>query len=131
MFYPDFHKTILCSADLSLALEAARLLPIDAAAVCGIHRTTFLRQMRGQSPVNVTCYRLLTVLGGWLPEPFRDWRITKGALWSPEDIAFEPGEIRSLPYLHALIAEYRRLLRIESSQPAPKVRPIGDLRNGL
>ena len=88
----------------------------EAADVCGIHRTSYERQEKGQSRVNVTVFRLLLMRAGWLPDPFEGWSIGQGSLWTPEDVRIDPGEIRALPYLYAMIADLRRRL---GERPAP------------
>ena len=40
---------------------------------------------------------------GWM-----GWRFAQGKLWSPEGHGFSAGDIRALPYVHALAAEYIR-----------------------
>lgn len=111
MDYADFETKHPGPEDLKNARRSARLTQDEAAKLCGLHRTSYQRQERGESRVNVAAFRLLLMRAGWLPDPFDGWSIGQGALWSPEDVRYEPGEIRALPYLHALIAELKRKLR--------------------
>lgn len=44
-------------------------------------------------------------------EGFEGWHIINGFLVSPENIEYSAGEIRSIQYLYALIAELKTQLR--------------------
>jgi hypothetical protein len=88
----------------------------QAADLCGIHRTTYERQEAGKSRVSIAAYRLLLMHGGWLPGEFEGWGIRDNKLWSTEDVGFSPGEIRAIPILYALIAEYEQQLNIPRRQ---------------
>lgn len=41
-----------------------------------------------------------------------NWTVTDCGLYTPENVEFTPGEIRSIPYLKALVAEYQTIERI-------------------
>ena len=127
MYYADFESTKIDKQMLYSARRNARLTIQEAADLCGIHRTTFERQENGSSKVNTTVFRLLLMRGGWLPDEFEGWKIGQGMLWSPEDVSFSPGEIRSLPYLYALIAELKRELKKANGDntklPEPEIGP--------
>ena len=106
------------AADLAEARWLARLTVPEAADLAGLHRTTYARQENGASRVSLAVYRLFSCRAGDLPDPaFAGWSMGQGQLWTPESWSLSPGEIRAIPYLWALLAEYRRLL----SQP-----PIGN-----
>lgn len=105
MSYDAFIDTKPHHESLRIARTRAKLNRNEAAQACGLHRTNYTRQEKGQSRVNLACYRLLLIMGGRLPAPFNGWSINHSALWSPEGVSYSPGEIRALPYLHALIAE--------------------------
>lgn len=111
---------------LKTARRNARLTPEQAADLCGIHRTTYARMENGSSRVNVACFRLILMHAGWLPGEFEGWSISRGQLWSPEDVSYSPGEIRAIPYLYAIIADYERELGIPNREPpvAPNVVPF-------
>ncbi|MEW8027429.1 MAG: helix-turn-helix domain-containing protein [Candidatus Thiodiazotropha sp.] len=126
MLFADFMTRKPSKEMLIDARRNARLSSEAAADLCGCHRTTYARMESGSSRVNVACFRLIMTAAGWLPEPFRGWSIGQGKLWTPEDISFEPGEIRSIPYLYAIIADYERELGIPNREPpiAPNVIPF-------
>lgn len=111
-------------AELKHARQVSRLSVAAAANLCGIHRTTLLRQEAGESRVSLAAYRLLLAAAGFLPgDPaWQGWRMDGAALWSPEGVRFTAGEVRSIPYLHALISELERELRADQ-QPA-KITPL-------
>ncbi len=111
MSYGLFDINNPTAEDLKNARRFARLSQEDAAIMCGLHRTNYQRQERGISRVNVAAFRLLLMLGGWLPEPFDGWRIFRGALHSPEGYHFEPGELYALPFKMQLLSEFARQLR--------------------
>lgn len=108
------------------ARRNARLTKLQAADLCGIHRTSYERQEKGDSRVNVTVYRLILSRAGWLPAPFEGWSIGQGKLWTPEGVALDPGEIKALPYYYAMIAELKRRLAQLEGTPEPK-RTTGDI----
>ncbi|MEW8131490.1 MAG: helix-turn-helix domain-containing protein [Candidatus Thiodiazotropha endolucinida] len=118
MLFADFTTRKPTKEMLIDARENARLTLETAAELCGCHRTTYTRMESGSSKVNVACFRLLMMAAGWLPAPFEGWSIGQGKLWSPEDVSFEPGEIKAIPYLYAIIADYERELGIPNRAPA-------------
>lgn len=118
MLFADFDTRKPTKEMLIDARRNAKLTPDTAADICGCHRTTYSRMESGSSKVNVSCFRLIMMVAGWLPAPFEGWSIGQGKLWTPEDVSFEPGEIRAIPYLYAIIADYERELGIPNRQPA-------------
>jgi transcriptional regulator with XRE-family HTH domain len=118
--FADFETRKPTKEMLIDARRNARLSPEQAAEMCGVHRTTYKRMESGSSRVNVTAFRLLLLLSGWLPGEFEGWSIGQGKLWSPEDVSFTPGEIRSIPYLYSIIADYERQLKIGIHAPNKK-----------
>lgn len=110
-------------AQLKHARQVARLSLSDAALLCGIHRTTLARQEAGTSRVSLAAYRLLLSQAGYLPAfaAWQGWRLDTNAIWSPDGVQYGVGEIRALPYLHALISELQREAR---GQAADKVAPL-------
>lgn len=80
-----------------------------------IHPRTWVRWMRGLSPIPRAPYMLLRLLArGELPqggETWEGWRFVRGFLVSPENIEFSAGEVRALPIQYARIAELERLVR--------------------
>ncbi|MCU7841815.1 MAG: hypothetical protein KZQ94_20875 [Candidatus Thiodiazotropha sp. (ex Troendleina suluensis)] len=111
------------------ARHHARLTQSQASDLCGLHRTSYTRQESGQSKVNCACYRLIAMVGGWLiGKDFEGWHIDRQGdkLWSPEDVSFTPGEIRAIPYLYAIIADYERQLDIQrnNTMSPPNVIPF-------
>ena len=81
----------------------------QAADLVGVSKRTYRRWELGKAPIRLAAFRLIKLAAsGYLPDPaWQDWRFYQGALYSPERVKFMPGEIRALPYLHALIAELR------------------------
>lgn len=126
MLFGDFDTRKPTKEMLKDARKNARLSPEQAAEMCGVHRTTYTRMESGSSRVNIACFRLLLVLAGWLPGDFEGWSIGQDKLWSPEDVSFTPGEIRSIPYLYSIIADYERELGIPNMKPlvSPNVVPF-------
>lgn len=47
------------------------------------------------------------------------WRIIRDQLVSPENVVFTPGDLRALPYLWALLAEFRRQRREAADAEIP------------
>lgn len=114
MQFADFDTRKPTPEMLYDARRDARMSIDQAAQFCGLHRTSYARQESGQSRVSAACYRLLAMMGGWLPgTAFEGWHIDRDfdKLWSPEDVYFTPGEIRSIPYLYATIRDYEIELR--------------------
>ncbi|MEW8071929.1 MAG: helix-turn-helix domain-containing protein [Candidatus Thiodiazotropha sp.] len=118
MLFADFTTRMPTKEMLVDARKNARLSKETAADLCGCNRSTYTRMESGSSRVNVACFRLIMMMAGWLPTPFEGWSIGQGKLWSPEDVSFEPGEIKAIPYLYAIIADYERELGIPNRQPA-------------
>lgn len=84
-----------------------------AAAMCGISFRQYMRYENGQANIPESNYRLMQIMGAGQLEPInRRWAgwILKKDLISPENVTYTPGEIKSLPYLYALIAELREQL---------------------
>lgn len=79
--------------------------------LCNVHRTTVARWLRGavQPPESV----LATLrAAAWGQRPGYDkawdgWIFRDGLLWSPENEAFDSGEIRALVYLRPLVKSQR------------------------
>ena len=112
MLYGDFQTKHISGHDLTEARAEARLSIDQAAELCGVNRTTLQRQENNGSRASLAFYRLLLMHAGWLPPPFEGWKITKTGITSPEHrhIEYEPGEILSLPLLHAQIADMARAM---------------------
>ena len=95
--------------DLKRARQRARLTVNQAADLAGVSRRTYQRQENGKSRIHPAIYRLFMSRCGWLPDPaFEGWFIGHGAIWTPDNWKIEPGELMSLPYLYALIAEQKK-----------------------
>lgn len=112
----------MCPDQIWLTRHVGRLSIEEAAALCGVSPRTWRRYENGQTPIPVGLARLLSICAaGTLPGAGRGWdgwRIFRGELLSPERVAFTPGEIRSLPYLHALVRELRGQL-MKPACPGP------------
>ncbi len=84
----------------------------DDRAMVGVSRRTWARWRRGQARIPHAVLALIRILvHGELPQGGKNWegwRFYKGNLISPEGHGYAPGNIRALPYLHALIAELQR-----------------------
>lgn len=122
----DYSTTRIDGHDLAHARRAARLTPSEAAALAGIHRTTYARQEAGTARPSLALFRLLLVLAGDLPDPaWSGWCFHRGELFSPEGVAFTPGELRAIPHVYALVAEQARQLgRPVSGKPRDYVGVI-------
>ncbi|MCW8917493.1 MAG: helix-turn-helix domain-containing protein [Gammaproteobacteria bacterium] len=109
--------------DLKQARQRARLTLDQAADLAGVCRRTYRRQELGQSRIHPAIYRLFMSRCGWLPDPaWSGWFIGQGKLWTPTNWGIEPGELVSLPYLYAMIAELKRRDGQQKS-PEPFARP--------
>ncbi len=115
----DFWATTITAADLKAARHKARLYDLnEAAELAGIHKRTYQRQERGEVRPSLSIYRLFLSRAGFLPDrAFEGWRITKGQIWTPENVGATAGEIAALPYTYALIDELRRQLDMEPIYP--------------
>ena len=85
-------------------------LSVDqACSLTGVSRTTYKRWEAGTQRITLAAFRLIKYLvAGYIQsEEWKNWRFINDGLYSPEDVRFSPGEIRALPYLHALIAELK------------------------
>lgn len=97
--------------DVTLGLD-----PSDIASLTGVDLTTARRWKRGR-PIPEPARRLLRILTAGELEIFgREWRgwwldAKNGVLCSPEQWAFRPSEILSLPFLHGMIASYQSQIR--------------------
>jgi hypothetical protein len=81
--------------DSSYGLPAERL-----ATIAGVHVSTARRwKRRGRVPRGVARLVEITIDGdlGAIHETWRGWRLTEGALWSPEGTVYSPGEVRAIP----------------------------------
>jgi len=106
----EFEKKKPTGADLMEARRYARLTPDEAAKACGIHRTTYARQENDTARVSVAAYRLLILLGGHIPgNEWQGWRLSRGALHSPEGNEYTPGDLYAVHWLHQSV----RFLRAE------------------
>jgi len=100
--------------DLVYARLAARLSPAEAAALCGIHRTTYLRQERGQARVSLAVYRLLLVMGGLMPWPdWAGWACLQGRLYPPWDTprGYSPADVLRLEWVYQQLSAERARVR--------------------
>ncbi len=103
-------ETTPTTSDLIHARQIAGFTRAKAADLCGLHRTSYTRQEKGQTRINLAAYRLLLVCGGWMIEPdWHGWRVCNGKIWSPENIGHTPGDFRSIHWLHQSV----RFLRAE------------------
>lgn len=95
--------------------HVGRLTIEEASRLCGVSPRTWRRYEHGETTIPPGLALLLKVCaGGALPtdsSSWAGWRMFRGELYSPEGLAFRPGDIRSMPYLHALVAELRAQLR--------------------
>ena len=103
-------------------LDAATL-----ARITGTHIATVRRWKRGY-PMPEATRRLIVLmtardLGAFAPA-WAGWRIdSSGELVSPEDWRYQPGHVRSIEFLHGMIASYKSearaaAARLESSKQA-------------
>jgi transcriptional regulator with XRE-family HTH domain len=83
----------------------------QAAQICAVDRSTYRRWERGAARIPAAAFRLLHFHANGFPigdRAWSGWRFHRGRLYSPENVGFDPGEIRALPYLYALVAELTR-----------------------
>jgi len=100
--------------DVVYARLEARLSPADAAALCGIHRTTYLRQERGQTRVSLAVYRLLLVMGGLMPWPdWAGWQCVEGRIYPPWDErrGYAPADVLRLEWVYQQLSAERARVR--------------------
>lgn len=79
----------------------------QAAALCGVDRTTFARWETGQSRIPKAAFQLISfIAAGTLPPvagaAWQGWMIKNGRLYAPNGWAFTPGELLTVPLLHSL-----------------------------
>ncbi len=108
-------------------LSLARLTNDQAAELfCRTPRS--LRRWNHRTPKSAV--NLLIIKAGFLgalSNNWDGWRLFEGKLWTPSGWSIEAGEIMSLPYQYALIAEYRRLLgerAMDQDAPLKNVTPL-------
>jgi len=113
----EFDKKKPTGADLVEARRYARLTPDEAARACGIHRTTYTRQENDTARVSVAAYRLLLMLGGYMPhDEWQNWRMVRGELYSPEGVGYRPGDLYAVHWLHQSIRFLRAELQEKTSE---------------
>jgi len=84
------------------------------AELTGVHVSTARRWKRtGKRPRWVAPFLAMAIGGELAPiaHPWRGWILRGGCLISPEGWSFQPGEIRSLPLLHAQVRTYQQQAR--------------------
>ena len=102
--------------DIYVLRRTARLSIESAAELCGVSPRT----IRSWEKCGAPAYAInsLKLSAGF---PFGDmwqgWRFADGLFWSPEGVSFTAGEIRAIPYHHALIAEISRNAKPAISAP--------------
>jgi hypothetical protein len=78
-----------------------------------VHRRTLSRWLKGESRVPASALvTLRAVAFGQMPgrkreQAWNGWYFADGKLWSPEDVWFEPGDLRALPYLRGELRALR------------------------
>jgi hypothetical protein len=85
----------------------------DAARYCGVSPHTFRRWRSDRVPPR-GAVRLLSIRAGYLPWPdWAGWEMHNGLLFPPGMTrgGIAPGDVLSMPYLYALIADQRRELQ--------------------
>jgi transcriptional regulator with XRE-family HTH domain len=117
-FVPEFSNPHPTGDDLRQLRQHTGRTIRDLASLCGVTTRTWARwECKALAPI--APYRLAMACAAWVPDPaWAGWSVGQGRLWSPEDVSFTPGDLRSLPYLRASIAELRRLLP-PSEPPCP------------
>lgn len=92
----------------------ASMTTAEAARLCGVTTRTWQRYEKGSTRISPAAFQLLIIHATkCLPcagKSWEGWRFWNDQLWSPENLAFNPGDIRATPYLHALLAELRAQL---------------------
>jgi hypothetical protein len=79
-----------------------------------VHRTTLKRWLNAQSRIpDAALLTLRAAAFGQMPgrkreQAWNGWYFADGKLWSPEDVWFEPGQLRALPYLKGEVEALRR-----------------------
>ncbi|GAB4348053.1 MAG: hypothetical protein Kow006_08370 [Gammaproteobacteria bacterium] len=101
----------------------------EAAHACLVSPETYRRWRTDRRP-NPTAIRLLAILGGYVPwRGWENWEVHGGLLFPPgySRHGIAPGDILALPFLHQLLGEYRRQLRLAEcdrlSQAPDRARP--------
>lgn len=102
----------------------------QAAALCGVNVRQVKRWESGQARTPLAALRLVRLVGGGCLEEIAPawcgWRLVRGCLCSPENVVFQPGEVRALPLLYAQLAELSRLQAAtceNASRPSSSERP--------
>lgn len=79
-----------------------------------VHRQTLRRWLKGESRVPASALATLRAVAfGQMPgrkreQAWNGWYFSDGKLWSPEDVCFEPGELRAIPYLRGELRALQR-----------------------
>jgi DNA-binding XRE family transcriptional regulator len=110
-FYHDFTSWKPDAYMLKEARLYADLTPQQAADLCGLHRTTYMRQEKGQRRVSVAVFRLIMMHNGYLPPPWQGWRLKAGQLLTPEGQGYSPGDVQSIFWTKQIIEGLKRDLR--------------------
>lgn len=99
---------------------------VEAARLCGVHRTTFGRWLHGRSrPPEAVLSLLRLHVADMLPNAGADWcgwRFAGGVLYSPAGDAFRPGDLLAQRYERAAVAAYQRECARLQAQIARLVR---------
>lgn len=88
-------------------------------ALGGVSRRT-VNRWRSRGAIPEPYFTMLALRLGTLDamDPaWREWRLTRGRIWSPEGHGFTPGELRALPHLLELAAT----IEAERRRPAQYV----------
>lgn len=88
-----------------------------AADALGVSLKTLRRYESGTAPA--MALRLVAILAaghlGAIDSAWEGWHLVRGALVSPENVCFTPGDVRAIQYRDALISAQRRQLTENSA----------------
>ena len=102
-------NTPIDSDDLNAAMMLTHIPPEDLHQILDISPRQLRRWKNGQSRVPPTAFKLLVILGGYLPFPgWEGWRIWAEKLYEPEDDyhGYESKHIRAIHWMHQELACY-------------------------
>jgi len=124
----EFDKSKPTGADLKEARRFARLTADEAANQCGIHRTTYVRQENDTARVSLAAYKLLILLGGYIPgKEWQGWRIIGNDIWTPDNVPYSKGDIQAIFWDRQQIRGLKVDLREEKKKAELLARPSAQI----